>query len=528
MWGAAGQCFNGEQIAIVLARTWVATSLRHLCEKARAAAQAVPSGGIVSYSFETIGNAICLLYKNGAPLLVTDPWLEGTCYFGSWALDHPLSPQQRTNVLASPYVWISHGHPDHLHPESLKHFSRDRIVLLGEHYNSEIRDFLKAEGFVDVRICRSKEWISIEPDLRIMCVSNLNQDTILLIDAAGVLLLNQNDSPFFGENAFFRRLCRQYASSYLLALCAVDADMMNYVDDAGRPAMGPPDPHKAGAIRDVSWRCDYLGVKNFCCSSSQHLYVRRDSVWANPYRVGWTDMQKYWCARETRLIEPFVTVSLPTGEFVRNHPSQTSDVTQVTDETGADDWDERMSDADWIQLEAFIRKHETLIPVVDFVEFVVAGEGKRFSVKPKANRGTRGVVFYCPRRSLMEVVSTGYFDDLLIGNFMRTQLVNLQLYPHFSPRIAKYGGNAKVYTRRALRQFYWHYFRRSPRAMIRFYVEQRIKFLLLPFVKKVLARLGLLEAVKEAVAARRMRNRGRRRAWIIATAAWTASMIVEQ
>jgi len=63
--------------------------------------------------------------------------------------------------------------------------------------------------------------------------------------------------------------------------------------------------------------------------------------------------------------------------------------------------------------------------------------------------------------------------------------------------------------------------------MIRFYVEQRIKFLLLPFVKKVLARLGLFEAVKEAVAARRMRNRGRGRgrAWFIVAAAWIASMM---
>src|SRR5262249_4400290 len=155
-----------------------------------------------------------------------------------------------------------------------------------------------------------------------------------LIDAAGVLLLNQNDSPFLGDNAFFRRLCRQYTNSYLLALCSVDADMINYMDDEGRRVMAPTELNKSGAIRELSRRCDYLGVKNFCCFSSQHLYVRRDSVWANPHRIGWTDMQRYWCARDTRLIEPFVTVSLDSGEFVCNHPRQTSDLSQVTDETG--------------------------------------------------------------------------------------------------------------------------------------------------------------------------------------------------
>ncbi len=108
----------------------------------------------------------------------------------------------------------------------------------------------------------------------------------------------------------------------------------------------------------------------------------------------------------------------------------------------------------------------------------------------------------------MEAVATGYFDDLLIGNFMKTKLVNIKLYPHFSPRIAKYGGNAKIYTRKALRLFYWHYFRRSPRAMIRFYFEQRINFLLLPAMNYVLATLGLWDAVQEAKPAKILTNGG--------------------
>ena len=44
--------------------------------------------------------------------------------------------------------------------------------------------------------------------------------------------------------------------------------------------------------------------------------------------------------------------------------------------------------------------------------------------------------------SLMQTIRYGYFDDLLIGNFMKTELINFQLYPQFSPCIAKYGGNA--------------------------------------------------------------------------------------
>ena len=45
-------------------------------------------------SFETLGNATLQLFADGRPVLATDPWLVGTCYFGSWALDHALTDQQ--------------------------------------------------------------------------------------------------------------------------------------------------------------------------------------------------------------------------------------------------------------------------------------------------------------------------------------------------------------------------------------------------------------------------------------------------
>jgi len=444
-----------------------------------------------------MGNAICLLREGGIPLLVTDPWLEGTCYYGSWALDHPLTREQQADALASPFIWISHGHPDHLHVPSLTRFRRDRTILLGEHYTSDIRDFLAAEGFTDVRICRSKEWVPISSGVRIMCVANLNQDTILAVDAGGTLIINQNDSPFCGEGPFFRRLCRRYERSYLLALCSVDADMLNYVDETGRSIAGPPELRKPGCVQALSRRCDYLGVEAFCCSSSQHLYVREDSKWANAYRIGWTDMSQYWCAGKTRLIEPFVTLSPETGDYVRNFPSQTSDFTQIRGGTDEDDWTAPLSEAEWKALESFIRQHQTLRAVVDFVEFSVAGESRRFDFSARGSkRKPRGVVFQAPRNSLMKTVSSGYFDDLLIGNFMKTRLVNMELYPHFSPLLAKYGGNAKVYTRPELLRFYWHYLRKSPAALIRFLIGRRWIYAIEPGLKDMLRGLGLFETVK--------------------------------
>src|SRR5580704_5429149 len=118
-------------------------------------------------SFETLGNATLLLFDDGRPVLATDPWLVGTCYFGSWALDHALTAEQIANVINSDYIWISHGHPDHLHHESLDLFPKGKKFLLPDHYDSEIRRFLTDKGF-DVTILRYRKWFDISPGVKVM------------------------------------------------------------------------------------------------------------------------------------------------------------------------------------------------------------------------------------------------------------------------------------------------------------------------------------------------------------------------
>src|SRR6201995_429282 len=98
-------------------------------------------------SFETLGNASVVVFEDGKPVLATDPWLFGTCYFGSWALDHPLSPEQVRNIVDAEWIWISHGHPDHLHDESLSLLPAGKQILVPDHYNSDIATGLRARGF---------------------------------------------------------------------------------------------------------------------------------------------------------------------------------------------------------------------------------------------------------------------------------------------------------------------------------------------------------------------------------------------
>src|SRR5271166_5899145 len=175
-------------------------------------------------SFETLGNATVQVFQDSTPVLATDPWLVGTCYFGSWALDHPLTAQQIANVVGSDYIWISHGHPDHLHHESLDLLRQGQKILLPDHYSSEIKASLEGRGF-KTTVLPYRRWVRLTPAVRVLCLDNLNQDADLVIEAGDALIINLNDSPLAGEFRFLRGLVRQHRNdkTYLLALCSVDA-----------------------------------------------------------------------------------------------------------------------------------------------------------------------------------------------------------------------------------------------------------------------------------------------------------------
>jgi hypothetical protein len=435
--------------------------------------------------FETLGNATLQLLEHGRPVLATDPWLIGSCYFGSWALDHPLTEQQIANVAASDWIWISHGHPDHLHDPSLELLPKGKSILLPDHYHSEIAESLHAKGFA-VRVLPYRSWIELRPGLRVMCLDNMNQDASLIIEFGDALLLNINDAPVSGETGFLRRLVAQHGNdkTYLLALCSVDADMFNFVDESGRSIIRPPEERKPPEIWRVGRLARRLGVKNFCCFSSQHVYCRSDSNWANAHRITWTDMRRHWAQPGIRLIEPFVTVDLTHGETRVNNASRQAGEEQVCGNTGSDDWSAQLNADEWQRVASFFRQFELLRKHVDYIDVSVGGESRRVQISNRVSatrfRPLRGARFTVPKQSLMEVVAGGYFDDLLIGNFMKVSLSHMRLYPYFTPLVAKLGGNAKVLTAQAHRKFLAHYFRRNPIGTALYMLDTYLTFMILP------------------------------------------------
>ena len=132
--------------------------------------------------FETIGNATVVVHDR-EPVLATDPWIEGSAYFGSWGLSHPVPPALADSILAAGAVWFSHGHPDHLNPASLPRF-RDTRILLPDHVGGRIARDLTADGY-RVEVLPDATWVRISDRVRVLCIADEGQDAVLLIDVGG-------------------------------------------------------------------------------------------------------------------------------------------------------------------------------------------------------------------------------------------------------------------------------------------------------------------------------------------------------
>ena len=90
----------------------------------------------------------------------------------------------------------------------------------------------------------------------------------------------------------------------------------------------------------------------------------------------------------------------------------------------------------------------------------------------------------------------GYIDDLLIGNFMKVNLTNASLYPRFTPIVAKFGGNAKVFNRSQYRRFLWRYYRRNPVGTFQYLWAVEWDPVYLPWLRSAAEAIGIKPILK--------------------------------
>ena len=426
----------------------------------------------MNLGFETIGNATLICY-DGGPILATDPWLNETAYFGSWTLSHRVPEQQIEAVKNCSYIWVSHGHPDHLNIKSLN-LVKDKKILLPDHEGGRIASDLRRLGF-DITVLKDRTWTSLSPRIRVLCIADYNQDALLLVDMEGALVIDLNDSQSRGWGRFVQKAVHQSSDSFLLMSFGYgDADMINYFDDNGL-RIEPPAALKLPVGKRIAEVAGTFGVRHAVPFSSFHKYQRADSVWARQYN---TSLEAYGVGFESdccELLPAFVRYDIAGKTFEEIQPPETTDAV-VDPEKFGDDWSELLEHTEVRKLEAYFQAVSNLERVMDFITFRVGGEDH--VIQLRSQRFEKGVVFEAPRRSLMRAVNFEIFDDLVIGNFMKTHLVGKwpksKLYPEFIPYVTKYADNGRAKSADELREYFHQYRKRAPVDYLRHQVQYRV------------------------------------------------------
>jgi len=415
--------------------------------------------------FETIGNATLIVHDRG-PLLATDPWIEGPAYFGSWITSHEIPPEQMANVHACKYLWISHGHPDHLSHASLAGL-RDKRILLPDHFGlrgGRIARDLRADGF-DVTVLEDGVWTPLSDRVRVLSIGDVQQDAILLVDLDGHLLVDTNDAMEIGAGALVKRTVAEYDRSFLLCLTGYgDADMLNFWNEDGT-FVEPPSMKRVPFLEGIETHLRHFGIRSYVPFSSQHKYQRTDSRWAEACATPVSAYAGSFSSPEHELLPPFCRYDLVRDEAAAIGPKPRPDVYVEPEEFG-DNWSDELEPEDVVKIAAYFRPITHLSTFLGFVNFRVGGKDNRIEINPEHDRG---LTFETPRASLLSCIEWRVFDDLLIGNFARTTLHGdwfgkrgtAALYPHFTPFIGKYADNGDARTPEELRRYFAEYRRRG-------------------------------------------------------------------
>jgi L-ascorbate metabolism protein UlaG (beta-lactamase superfamily) len=396
--------------------------------------------------FDTVGNATVICYED-KPVLATDPWILGSAYFGSWRLAYEIPAAQIDAVKHCKYLWFSHGHPDHINAESLLALS-DRIILLPDHVGGRIRNDLTEQG-LRTQVLPDRSWVQLSPHIRVMCVSDYNQDALLFVDINGRLLVNFNDGSALGSEHFVKKVIAQFERSFLMRLFSYgDADMINYFAEDGEripPAAAQKRP--VGPI--IQGFAEMYGCTDAIPFSCFHAYQRTDSAWVNQYVTPPEAFTAGFDSKTVRLLPAFISYDCVTDLYSELKPAAIAGHLLAPSVFG-DDWSEELAQSEIAELAAYFERIEGIQGHIDAIIFRVGGKDVPIDIRIPKRPSKRQIVFEVPRASLMSAVRYKVFDDLLIGNFVKTTLLGQwpasRLHPFFTPVVAKYADNGHAYS----------------------------------------------------------------------------------
>lgn len=399
--------------------------------------------------FETIGNATVTVFDE-KPMLSTDPWVHGNPYFGSWGHKFVIPKEQLENINNSKYFFLSHGHPDHIDPDSFNVYN-NKTLLIADHYGDRIFNEL-SKKYECIKL-KSNSWFEISKNIRIKSFADWNQDSTLIIEILKKdIILNMNDAKARGWSRTIKKILKTYKNRFLLKLVnESDADMINFYNHHNDFVFPQTVKNGVGKIYSDSmnnWNCNY--AIPFSCF---HRYIRKDTLKMNEFVTPLESHNDGFDSKFGELLPAFIRWNSEKNDYFKISPKENLD--EIKDSTFfGDNWSDELNSEDKDELFKYFNRFDHLKKKFGFLNFVVGK--KEYNLK-LSNR-KEGIKFEAPRNSFIFSIKNNIFDDMLIGNFMKTQLINVKsLVPDFSPYVTKYGDNGNARTLNELDKYFNYY-----------------------------------------------------------------------
>jgi len=135
-----------------------------------------------------IGHASVLIETNGISIL-SDPWWKGPCFGAQW-WNRP-NPDTTNIPELLDYIYISHGHQDHLHFGTLKTLSRKAKILVSS--TLSLKQSLSDLGFTVIEI-NPDEPLRLDENINVWIWPTYGGDTLFVLKDESEVLINLNDA----------------------------------------------------------------------------------------------------------------------------------------------------------------------------------------------------------------------------------------------------------------------------------------------------------------------------------------------
>ncbi len=187
--------------------------------------------------------------------ILCDPWLVDGAFYGSWSHYPPLQfePEDFNDV---DYIYISHIHPDHFDPATLRRMDSEIPVLVHDYRWDYLTDEIESLGFevielehntrthlggnlhinilaadaCDPEVCGNYfgcSWVEGNPEL-----GSTQVDSLAVIDDGEFTVVNMNDCPYPMVEVSLRQVknryrdidlvCHQYSAAQFYPQCMED------------------------------------------------------------------------------------------------------------------------------------------------------------------------------------------------------------------------------------------------------------------------------------------------------------------